>query len=64
MPKIIKRGSAPRRDYEGTCLSCGCVAEWTPSEVLYSHYTGEPYGATVGKCPQCGNSVCVRQKDK
>ncbi len=62
MPKITKRGSLPRKNYIGKCLSCGCEAEWKPLEVTYEHHQGEPYGATVGRCPQCGKPVSVAQK--
>jgi endogenous inhibitor of DNA gyrase (YacG/DUF329 family) len=63
MPKIIKRGSLPQKNYTGKCLSCGCEAEWKPTEVAYEHHQGEPYGATTGRCPQCGKPVRVAQKD-
>ena len=60
MARIIKRGEKSHKVWRGECQHCGCLGEWDDGETWFEHFDGEPYGATLGRCPQCGKEVTVK----
>lgn len=63
MARIIERGTKSHKVWRGTCQHCGCLGEWDDGETWFEGFNKEPFGVTLGRCPQCGKPVAVKSVD-